>query len=87
VPGQNDADDTQNDAENDSRADQNGPNENASPPAAAGALLDYARRVAADHHAQQGKPITRDLLRARLGVSSQLASDLLHTLRSETTPI
>lgn len=48
------------------------------------ALVDYARRVADEHHAKHGKPITRDLLRARLGVSNQLASDLLRTLR--TTP-
>ena len=46
------------------------------------ALLDYARRVAAEHHAKHGKPITRDALRARLGVSNQLASDLLRTLRT-----
>ncbi|MEU1736075.1 DUF2637 domain-containing protein [Streptosporangium sp. NPDC020145] len=44
-------------------------------------LLDYARRVADEHHARHGKPITRDTLRARLGVSSQLASDLLRALR------
>ncbi|MEU7939509.1 DUF2637 domain-containing protein [Microbispora bryophytorum] len=48
------------------------------------ALIDYARRVADEHQAKHGKPITRDLLRARLGVSNQLASDLLRTLR--TTP-
>ncbi|MEV0614827.1 DUF2637 domain-containing protein [Nonomuraea sp. NPDC050404] len=41
------------------------------------ALIDYARRVADEHHARHGKPITRDILRARLGVSDQLASDLL----------
>ncbi|MFF4122674.1 DUF2637 domain-containing protein [Microbispora rosea] len=46
------------------------------------ALVDYARRVADEHHAKHGKPITRDLLRARLGVSNQLASDLLRSLRS-----
>ncbi|NJP26786.1 DUF2637 domain-containing protein [Microbispora sp. SCL1-1] len=46
------------------------------------ALVDYARRVADEHQAKHGKPITRDLLRARLGVSNQLASDLLHTLRT-----
>ncbi|MET8158908.1 DUF2637 domain-containing protein [Sphaerisporangium sp. NPDC005289] len=48
------------------------------------ALLDYARRVVEEHSAKHGKPITLDLLRARLGVSSQLATDLLHHLR--TTP-
>ncbi|WP_084959571.1 DUF2637 domain-containing protein [Thermoactinospora rubra] len=48
----------------------------------AAALVDYARRVAAEHHAKHGKPITRDALRARLGVSNQLASDLLRALRT-----
>ncbi|WP_433417748.1 DUF2637 domain-containing protein [Microtetraspora malaysiensis] len=48
------------------------------------ALVDYARRVADEHHSKHGKPITRDLLRARLGVSNQLASDLLRTLRTAT---
>ncbi|MGA4993829.1 DUF2637 domain-containing protein [Nonomuraea bangladeshensis] len=46
------------------------------------ALVDFARRVAGEHHAKHGKPITRDVLRARLGVSDQLATDLLHTLHS-----
>ncbi|MFI6712761.1 hypothetical protein ACIBF7_40415 [Nonomuraea sp. NPDC050478] len=46
------------------------------------ALVDYARRVADEHHTAHGKPITRDQLRARLGVSNQLASDLLRTLRT-----
>ncbi len=50
----------------------------------AAALLDFARRVAAEHHATHGHPITRDTLRARLGVSNQLASDLLRQIR--TTP-
>ncbi|GAA2370922.1 DUF2637 domain-containing protein [Nonomuraea africana] len=50
--------------------------------APAPALLDYARRVAEEHHAKHGKPITRDALRSHLGVSNQLASDLLHTLRT-----
>lgn len=48
------------------------------------ALVDYARRVVDEHHAKHGKPITRDLLRTRLGVSNQLAFDLLRQLR--TTP-
>ncbi|WP_184757849.1 DUF2637 domain-containing protein [Streptosporangium album] len=52
----------------------------------AGALVDYARRIADEHHARHGKPITRDTLRARLGVSSQLASDLLHALRDSPEP-
>ncbi|MEV1239462.1 DUF2637 domain-containing protein [Nonomuraea sp. NPDC049750] len=46
------------------------------------ALIDYARRVADEHHTKHGRPITRDALRAHLGVSNQLASDLLHTLRT-----
>jgi len=46
------------------------------------ALVDFARRVADEHRAKHGKPITRDQLRAHLGVSNQLASDLLRTLRS-----
>ncbi|WP_424529229.1 DUF2637 domain-containing protein [Sphaerisporangium viridialbum] len=50
-------------------------------------LLDYARKVATEYHAQHHKQINRDALRARLGVSNQLASDLLRHLRalSETT--
>ena len=50
----------------------------------AAALVDFARRIAAEHHDSHGHPITRDTLRARLGVSNQLASDLLHQIR--TTP-
>ncbi|GAA4092298.1 DUF2637 domain-containing protein [Nonomuraea soli] len=50
-------------------------------PAPDPALVDYARRVADEHTTQYGKPITRDALRARLGVSNQLASDLLRTVR------
>jgi hypothetical protein len=50
----------------------------------AAALVDYARRIATDHHTKHGRPITRDALRARLGVSNQLASDLLRQIR--TTP-
>ena len=50
----------------------------------AAALVDFARRIAAEHHDTHGQPITRDTLRARLGVSNQLASDLLHQIR--TTP-
>ncbi len=53
-------------------------------PGPAAALLDYARRVAAEHHAAHGQPITRDALRARLGISNQLASELLRHIR--TTP-
>ncbi|SET81919.1 DUF2637 domain-containing protein [Nonomuraea wenchangensis] len=50
--------------------------------ALAPALVDYARRVADDHEAKHGKPITDDALRAHLGVSSQLATDLMRTLRT-----
>ncbi|MEV4073011.1 DUF2637 domain-containing protein [Nonomuraea fuscirosea] len=50
--------------------------------ALAPALIDYAQRVADEHHARHGKPITCDALRTRLGVSSQLATDLLRTLRT-----
>src|SRR5690606_23611693 len=49
----------------------------------AGPLLDFARRVAAEHQTKHGRPITRDALRARLGVSNQLASDLLRHIRTE----
>jgi len=45
-------------------------------------LLAYARQVADEHHTQHGRPITRDALRTRLGVSNQLASDLLHRIRN-----
>ncbi|MER6583503.1 DUF2637 domain-containing protein [Nonomuraea sp. NPDC001023] len=51
-------------------------------PAPAPALLDYARRVADEHQTKHGKPITLDALRARLGVSNQLASDLLRILQT-----
>ncbi|MGJ6969732.1 DUF2637 domain-containing protein [Streptosporangium sp. G11] len=49
-------------------------------------LVDYARRVATEYQNAQGKPISRDTLRARLGVSNQLASDLLRTLRTTSEP-
>jgi Protein of unknown function (DUF2637) len=54
------------------------------PPQPAGPLLDYAVKVAADYQTATGQPITRDALRARLGVSNQLASELLRHIR--TTP-
>lgn len=53
--------------------------------APAGPLVDFARRVASEHETEHGRPITRDALRARLGVSNQLASDLLRQLRTEHT--
>jgi hypothetical protein len=48
-----------------------------------GALLAAARRAAAEHQDQYGQPITRDALRARLGVSNQAASELLRQLRAD----
>ena len=48
------------------------------------ALVAFARRVADEHQTKTGKPITADTLRARLGVSHQLASDLLRQLRTTT---
>jgi hypothetical protein len=48
----------------------------------ADALIQFARRIAAEHHAEHGQPITRDTLRARLGVSNQLASSLLRHIRA-----
>ncbi|GAA2284970.1 DUF2637 domain-containing protein [Nonomuraea roseoviolacea subsp. roseoviolacea] len=56
--------------------------ENSGEEAPAPALLDYARRVADEHQTKHGKPITLDALRARLGVSNQLASDLLRILQT-----
>ncbi|MEU9840493.1 DUF2637 domain-containing protein [Actinomadura sp. NPDC048032] len=52
-------------------------------PAPAAPLVDFARRVASEHESRHGRPITRDALRARLGVSNQLASDLLRQLRTD----
>jgi hypothetical protein len=46
------------------------------------ALLTAARRAAAEHQDQHGQPVTRDALRARLGVSNQAASELLRQLRT-----
>jgi hypothetical protein len=46
------------------------------------ALLAAARRAAAEHQGRHGQPITRDALRARLGVSNQAASELLRQLRT-----
>ena len=46
------------------------------------ALLAAARRAAAEHQEQHGQPITRDALRACLGVSNQAASELLRQLRA-----
>ncbi|MGI5206475.1 DUF2637 domain-containing protein [Spirillospora sp. CA-108201] len=59
------------------------PSASSSSPGAAGPLVDFARRVATEHESRHGRPITRDALRARLGVSNQLASDLLRQLRTD----
>ncbi len=53
-----------------------------SPARPAAVLVDFARRVADEHEQACGQPITRDKLRARLGVSNQLASDLLREIRT-----
>ncbi|GAA2136588.1 DUF2637 domain-containing protein [Actinomadura napierensis] len=58
-----------------------------SEPGPAAPLVEFARRVASEHRDRHGKPITRDELRARLGVSNQLASDLLRQIRTETVPV
>jgi hypothetical protein len=50
------------------------------------ALLALARRAAAEHQERHGQPITRDALRARLGVSEQAASELLRQLTVERGP-
>jgi hypothetical protein len=46
------------------------------------ALLAAARRAAAEHQDRHGQPVTRDALRACLGVSNQAASELLRQLRA-----
>jgi hypothetical protein len=61
------------------RDEQPRPDEPANP---ATELLTFARRVADEHQTRHGRPITRDALRARLGVSNQLASDLLRQIRT-----
>ena len=58
------------------------PDEPPSASAPADSLIAYARRVATEHQNRHGRPITRDALRARLGVSNQLASDLLRQIRT-----
>ncbi|MFF0271809.1 DUF2637 domain-containing protein [Streptomyces sp. NPDC004330] len=37
------------------------------------ALVDHARKIAADHHTRTGRPIDTDTLRARLGVPAPMA--------------
>jgi hypothetical protein len=48
--------------------------------------LTAARTVATAHRARTGKDITRDELRAALRVSTDLATDLLRTVRAEARP-
>ncbi|MDF6043440.1 DUF2637 domain-containing protein [Streptomyces sp. JH14] len=45
----------------------------AAPLSVPAALVDHARKVAADHRARTGAPIDTDTLRARLGVPAQMA--------------
>ena len=47
-------------------------------------LAGAARRAAAEHYQRFGQPITRDALRARLGVSNQAASELLRQIRQDS---
>jgi hypothetical protein len=56
-------------------------------PAEDGTLLAQARRAAVEYQARCGQPITRDVLRARLRVSSQAASDLRRQIRNSTQAI
>jgi hypothetical protein len=65
-----------------SPSDPLSPDPSAARPAAE--LVAFARRVAAEHQDTHGEPITRDKLRARLGISNQLASTLLRELRAPT---
>jgi hypothetical protein len=51
-------------------------------PAVAAPLVDFARRIAAEHQQAHGEPITPGKSRARLGVSDQLAADLLDRIRT-----
>ncbi|GLY74386.1 DUF2637 domain-containing protein [Actinoallomurus iriomotensis] len=66
----------------DEQAEPDAPKETASTGGPANELLTFARRVADEHQNRHGRPITRDALRARLGVSNQLASELLHEIRT-----
>jgi len=72
----------------DERDDQNDTADIARPadyprPAVPADLLIKARTAAADHTTNTGRPITRDTLRAALGVSNGLASDLLAAVRQD----
>ncbi|HUY52130.1 MAG TPA: hypothetical protein VMV92_41585 [Streptosporangiaceae bacterium] len=46
-------------------------------------LVRAARQAAAGHYQEHGQPITRDALRARLGVSNQAASALPRQIRQD----
>ncbi len=59
------------------------PADNYPRPALPADLLDRARNVAVQHTSATGRPITRDALRAELGVSNGLASDVLAALRQD----
>lgn len=56
----------------------------AAEPGQSPALLTYARRLADDHQTTHHRPITGEQLGARMGVSSELAADLLTQLRKES---
>jgi hypothetical protein len=62
--------------------DPSGPGRPSPPQEEDETLLARARRAASEHQEEHGQPITRDALRARLGVSNQAASELLRQLRS-----
>jgi Protein of unknown function (DUF2637) len=70
------------------QASPSGPGRAPSPPQDDGdeALLALALRAAAEHQAAHGQPITRDALRARLGISNQAASELVRQLRTSESP-
>jgi hypothetical protein len=84
VPANRDQQERQDDADHQAEDDASSPSSSATG-GPAPALLDFARRVATEHHERHGRPITRDALRSRLGVSNQLASDLLRHVRIEST--
>jgi hypothetical protein len=48
-------------------------------------LLEQARVIAAAHRAEHGRPITRDQLRAALGIGTTPATELHRQIKEETT--